>query len=213
MTGAAGRSRECARIGLLLLLCAACAGEDAPETRRSARGMAGGTVGAAADTAAGTVVDTPALERPAAASDSGWSAGTVSVDRSTRAPALLREIRVAAHEDFDRIVLDFGGDALPGYRVEYVDRPVRACGSGEVVELPGDAWLSIELSPAHAHDEQGRATVTNRDLEVSQPAILRVRSTCDFEAIVTWVAAVRSPQVFRVLELDAPGRIVVDVRH
>lgn len=211
--GAAGRWRRCARAGLLLALCAACEREVEPEARRSARGTAGGAVGAAADTAARAAVDTPRPASPGAPTDSGWTAGVVRVDRGTRAPALLRDVRVAAHDDFDRIVLDFGDDALPGYRVEYVDRPVRACGSGAVVELPGDAWLSIELSPANAHDEQGRATVTTRDLPVSLPVILRVRSTCDFEAIVTWVAGVGAPNRFRVLELDAPGRIVVDVRH
>lgn len=145
--------------------------------------------------------------------DSSWTAGIVSVDRDGRGAAVLREVRIAAHDGYDRIVLDFGDARAPGYRVSYVDRPVRACGSGEAVELPGDGWLSIDLRPAAAHDDQGYATVRSRDLATDLPAVLRLRSTCDFEAVVTWVAAVRSPNRFRVTELADPTRVVVDVRH
>src|SRR5690606_40460443 len=61
-------------------------------------------------------------------------------------------------------VFEFPGNGLPGYHIGYIDRPVRQCGSGEVVELAGDGWLEIRMEPAQAHDEQGRATVTERAL-------------------------------------------------
>jgi hypothetical protein len=37
--------------------------------------------------------------------------------------------------------------------------------------------------------------------------------TCDFEAVVTWVLAVSSPEPFRVTRLENPSRVVVDIRQ
>ncbi|MBW3557384.1 MAG: hypothetical protein KY454_10675, partial [Actinobacteria bacterium] len=57
--------------------------------------------------------------------------------------ALLVDVRVGRHKGFERIVLEFEGDDPPGYRVGYIDPPVRADGSGHVVELAGDAFLEV----------------------------------------------------------------------
>jgi hypothetical protein len=37
--------------------------------------------------------------------------------------------------------------------------------------------------------------------------------TCDFEAVVTWVLGLESPNRYQVRELSNPPRLVVDVRH
>jgi hypothetical protein len=123
------------------------------------------------------------------------------------------QVRSARNEGFDRIVFQFAGATVPGYSIEYIDRPVRQCGSGDVVPLPGDAWLSVRMEPAQAHDEQGRATVAERSLSPGLPNILALTSVCDFEGQVEWVAGVRSPSGYRVSELRDPARLVVDVRH
>ncbi len=102
---------------------------------------------------------------------------------------------------------------MPGIHVEYVDEPVRACGSGEAVALPGDAWLEVRITPVHAHTDLGRPTIEERRRAPDLPAVLEIVQTCDFEAVVTWVLAVRSPEGFRLTRLDDPARLVVDVRH
>jgi hypothetical protein len=40
-----------------------------------------------------------------------------------------------------------------------------------------------------------------------------VKSAGDFEAVLTWVAGIRSEQPFRVEVLDSPPRLVVDIAH
>jgi hypothetical protein len=102
---------------------------------------------------------------------------------------------------------------MPGVHVEYVDEPVRACGSGDTVPLPGDAWLEVRMSPTNAHTESGRPTIADRRRATHLPVILEIVRTCDFEAVVAWVLAVRSPEPFRLARLGDPSRIVVDVRH
>ena len=121
-------------------------------------------------------------------------------------------MRTAIHEGYERIVFEFDGP-LPGYHIEYVDQPVRQCGSGDVVDLPGDAWLSIKFVPAYAHTEAGEASVAERDLILNERNLKRIKLICDFEAVVEWVAAVAAPAHFRVLELTLPERLVIDLRN
>lgn len=153
-----------------------------------------------------------ATGRPAAAPPFEGTTGILEVDRDRGGPAVLTEVRAAAHEGFDRVVFELAGPA-PGYRVEYVDRPVLQCGSGEAVAIAGDAWLAVRLVPAQAHDDRGKATAGERERRPGLRVVREIELTCDFEADVTWVIGVSSPNRYRVLELSDPTRIVVDVRH
>lgn len=139
--------------------------------------------------------------------------GATKVKRDGRAPALLREVRSARHEGFDRVVFEFDGEALPGYRVEYVERPVRQCGSGRAVSLAGDARLRVSLRPAHAHDKRGEPTVAERSRRVALTNLIELKLVCDFEAEVEWALGLSSAGRYRVLELREPARIVLDVEH
>jgi hypothetical protein len=168
-----------------------------------------GTPGAAAAPARA-----PGGERPgvatAPASD-GWTAGVVERARPGTHPATLVAVRSGRHEGHERVVFEFAGDAVPGYRVEYIDRPVRQCGSGDAVPVAGDAWLEVRFEPAYAHTDEGRPTVTDRSRRVGFPNLRQLELTCDFEAHVTWVLGLASPMRFRVAVLSAPARVVVDV--
>ena len=142
-----------------------------------------------------------------------WTRGVVHRASAGGGIATLTRVRAAMQNGHDRIVFEFLGNGLPGYRIEYIDRPARQCGSGEAVQIAGDGWLQIRMEPAQAHDEEGRPTITERALSPGLPAIREARLTCDFEGQVTWVLGVASPNPYRVLELAAPPRLVVDVRH
>ena len=152
---------------------------------------------------------------PSAPVRTGSFDGTLEVTEKQRpdlAPALLKEVRAANQEGFDRVVFELEGNAVPGYRIEYVDRPVQ-CGSGEPVELEGEAWLQVRLIPANAHTEAGEPTVRERERRLDLPVLKELESTCDFEADVTWVLGLASRRPYRVQELSSPARLVVDVGH
>jgi hypothetical protein len=139
------------------------------------------------------------------------TAGIVDVVRHG-SPSVLAAVRAARHEGYDRVVFEFTG-GVPGYHVEYVDRPVRDCGAGDPKPIAGDAWLEVRFFPAFAHTEQGQPTVPFNEFQSNLPNVLEVERTCDFEAVVTWVLGTRSPKRYRVLELSDPSRVVIDVRH
>jgi hypothetical protein len=126
---------------------------------------------------------------------------------------VLREVRAASQEGFDRVVFEFEGNAVPGYRVGYVDPPAVQCGSGEAVEVAGAALLRVRLVPAQAHSEAGESTVRERERRLGLPVVQEMESVCDFEADVTWVLGLAARNRFRVQELTGPSRLVIDIGH
>jgi hypothetical protein len=210
-------ARQCVRprrVAALVLVAGGCVADSPPAD-------------SVADTVADSVAGTPAIAPPPGPADTAaaesaepdtariaeWTVRDTRVTVAATGVATLVAVRAAAHAQFDRIVIEFEGAATPSYRLEYVDRPVRQCGSGEAVPLAGDAWLSIQLEPAQAHTEQGEPTVAERSRSPRLPNLLELKLICDFEAVVEWVAAVASPQPYRVAALRSPARLVVDIRH
>ena len=127
--------------------------------------------------------------------------------------AILRELRVGRHAEADRLVFEFEGQGTPAFKLEYVDRPVRDCGTGDPVPVAGDAWLEIAFTGAQAHTEAGEGTSGPRRRSVDQPVVLELVRTCDFEGHVTWVAGVSTPNRYTARVLADPARLVVDVAH
>jgi len=140
------------------------------------------------------------------------TAGTTQKKRDGIQPALLKAVRTGKHEFYDRVVFEFEGNALPGYVIEYVDKPVRDCGRGEVVPVGGDGFLMVSLQPANAHTEFGQPTVRNVQLNPDSK-LKDLKLICDFEAQVQWIMGLSSPNRYRVLELTNPARLVVDITH
>ena len=211
-----------------VVVFAACTNPPAERSEDAAApaGAPGAPDGAAAPVPAGTASQpapgaAPAEETgraiappiPSSGAQEGWTAGnTTRESRASGAPTLVA-VRTARQPGYDRTVFEFAGDELPGYHIEYVDRPVRQCGSGEPVPLPGDAWLLVRFNPANAHTEEGRPTVTDRDQSPDLGLLKRLRLICDYEAYVEWVLALAAPNPYRVLELSGPTRLVLDVQH
>ena len=186
-----------------------------------------GGSGPAATATADGVPDTTAGPPPAATlapADGGATAepafegGRDPVERTSALPgdagdiARLVDVRTGRHEGFDRVVFEFTG-TLPGYRVEYTTAPAEGCGSGLATEIAGAALLQVRMAPAAAHDDDGASTFGPQELTPGLPAILEIESTCDFEAILTWVVGLSEAADFSVTDLVEPLRVVVDVAH
>ena len=155
------------------------------------------------------------LNIPAGADDgdgSEWTAGATDRRGGAKGVAVLREVRTSGHQNYDRVVFEFRGSAMPGYYIEYIDKPVRRCGSGEVAPVRGEGWLKVKFSPAQAHSG-GRSTIRERERILNHRVIREAEIVCDFEADLSWVIGASAPNRYRVLELSSPTRLVVDIRH
>lgn len=152
------------------------------------------------------------VARADTAASAAWTIGITRQDHPVDSVATVTAVRFARHPGFERLVIEFAGSGLPGYAIEYVDEPVRQCGSGDAVYLRGDAVLQIRLEPARAHDDQGAATLSPRRWTPSFPVMFEALVTCDFEAHVEVNVGVGTPNSYRTMELSDPTRLVVDVR-
>ena len=130
-------------------------------------------------------------------------------------PAVLADVRTGKHEGFDRVVFEFKGPEMPGYFIEYIGEPITQCGSGTKIELTGNGGLEIRFSPAQAHTDAGQPTIFFSDNEQnpSFPVVRKLKSACDFEGNVTWVVGVSKANKYRVLTLENPTRLAVDIEH
>lgn len=143
---------------------------------------------------------------------SQWTAGILDRPQPDAPVATLITVRSGTHDGFDRIVFEFD-ERVPGYHTEYIDRPVRKCGSGNTTQVAGDGWLEVRMFPVNAHTEEGQPTVAERERMPNLLVLSELELTCDYEAVVTWVLGVESPNRYQVRELSNPPRLVVDVRH
>lgn len=127
----------------------------------------------------------------------------------------LAAVRVAAHDGFDRVVFEFE-DALPGYRVATTKRPVTEDGSGDTVEVKGDALLEVRFENAGMARIEGERVVPvykgDKRVTTKGELVLEVVDAGDFEGVVTWVVGLQDePAAVRVSTLASPFRLVVDV--
>lgn len=166
------------------------------------------------NSSAPSVTATPPDEAIADTADFEGTTGiTDKKNIGIKANGVMSAVRTARHGNYDRVVLEFLGAELPGYHIEYIGKPVSACGSGNVVPLASDARLEVRFTDAVAHAPEGDATITDRERVLNLPIIKEMKITCDFEGGVTWVFGVISAKKYRVLELKNPTRLVVDIKH
>ena len=193
-------------------------------------GGTGGPAGTASSTSASTSTTAAALPTPGPSATTradeagpsgidamrGASTATVTVAATNRETALLRAVRAARHEGYDRVVFEFG-NVLPGYRVGYVARPVLADGSGQEVAVDGAHVVQVVFENALDADlsqESAPRTYTGPDrLRPGTPEVVELVRTGGFEGRLTWVIGLRDRVDFRVTTLTSPPRVVVDLRN
>jgi len=132
--------------------------------------------------------------------------------RRTGEPALLNALRVTKSSGFDRLVFEFR-ETVPGYRIEYVNRPARDCESGQVRRVDGSARLEVQFFPAQAHAEDGERAFRARELKPALSVVRELERTCDRNGVVTWVVGTKAVNPYRAYELTAPPRLVVQIEH
>ena len=133
--------------------------------------------------------------------------------------ALVERIDLARHEGFDRVVFRFR-NAVPGYRIEYVEPPLREDGSGALVRVEGEAFVLVRMEPASGFDlsvpegelvYKGPRRISGADAGTS--VVRELVRTGDFEAVLSWAVGLSDRVDFRVLTLQDPPRLVVDFRN
>ena len=118
----------------------------------------------------------------------------------------LVKVTVGHHATFDRVVFRVTG-GRPGCSTHFVAQPTQD-GSGATVRVLGSRYLQMSFFPSGAPTFNHLWRVTPRFRTLKQ-----VRSTGDFEAVVSMTAGLRYKAPYRVFGLTGPNRIVVDFKH
>ena len=194
-----------------LLLFAGCGGE----TRRSA--TTGGTTSTATQTQTETQTQTQQAQTSGGIDTlEGAGTGPVTVKATNTQTALLDDVRVARHEGYDRVVFQFS-NALPGYDVRYVDRPIVEDASGKVVSVKGTAVLRVRMENALDADlsksNAPRTYTGPTRFAPGTPEIAELVRTGGFEGVLTWAVGMNDKVDFRVTTLQGPPRLVIDARN
>ena len=205
------RSRTAAALLSVLLaapLLAGCA-EDAPETSASsssptAEESASGAVSESTSAATGE-------EGTAAAPDLPADVEPDTADPSADARVTVSDIRIGAHDGFDRVVLDVGGTGTPGWDVRYVDAAT-AQGSGNPVDVAGDAVLQVTLTGAGYPYDTGVEEYAGGPLTSADTTVLtEVVWDATYEGTSLAFLGTTGQYPFRVYSLTGPTRVVVDI--
>jgi len=158
-----------------------------------------------------------ATSTPAATPCSVAGASTDTATVQSSAPeAAVTDVRYS-DDGCARVVFQFAGDHAPGYTIGYSQPPFSDCGSGASVATTSwgaDQYLQIRLAPSGGVDLSKSANPTYtgpRDIAVDGKTLKHLKTTCDFEAVFTWLAGLSGKHAFKVQSLTNPPRIVVNV--
>jgi hypothetical protein len=143
-------------------------------------------------------------------------AGTLNPSHQGHAAShvvLVQKAEMACCSGFDRIVFTCEGFHHPSWKIRYVHPPIQQCGSGNNIAMTGNAFLQISMDTAQAHTDAGQPTIADRDRHLNCQNLKQLVLTCDFEAKVGFVFGLDSKKPYRVIELQNPTRLVVDVKN
>lgn len=141
-----------------------------------------------------------------------WDTSPVHVAHAVKGTPGIVDLRVGEHPTYDRVVIDMSG-AVTGYDVRYV-AGLHYDPSGEQVPLRGARFIQITLKPATAHDAQGNSIYRGQRLaQYTLPALRGTALIGDYEGVVSFGVSLSRLTTFRVFELHAPDRLVIDLHH
>lgn len=160
--------------------------------------------GSSAPDSAGSATPTPAAA-PAA--------DPAAAEPSRGAALSVTDVRVAAHDDFDRVVYEFGGTGTPGWSIRYVDEAVQD-GSGETIDVPGRSMLEVSLTGTGYPFDTGVQEYSGPNPQDGAGAVTQVRIATVFEGVTqSFIGLSTPPRPVKVSLLSDPVRVAVDVMH
>jgi hypothetical protein len=137
--------------------------------------------------------------------------------------AQLVDVRVGAHDGYDRVTFEFGPPAdgqyfgLPPYQITAATPPITEDGSGEPVDMAGAHFAVLIFQGASGvefNPDGNKLSYTGpKDFRPGFTALEEAKETGDFEAVLSWAFGLNSASCWQVHVLSDPMRVVIDFPH
>jgi hypothetical protein len=125
----------------------------------------------------------------------------------------LVDVRVGEHDGYDRVVFEFD-NGIPEYVLSGAEPPYTQDPSGLPMDVEGSAVLHLSLIGGTRWDTEYEATYDGPlSFEPSFDRLVQLVEAGDFEAVSSWYIGLSGDECVRVLALDAPDRLVIDIEH
>jgi hypothetical protein len=125
----------------------------------------------------------------------------------------LIDVRVGGHDGYDRVVFEFD-NGIPEYILSAAEPPYTEDPSGNPIDVDGDAVLQLvmiggtSVSPDYEQTYDGPF-----EFEPGFTQLVHLVEAGDFEAVSSWYIGLAGDACARVLTLDGPDRLVIDIEH
>lgn len=132
---------------------------------------------------------------------------------ATIARAQITDVRVGTHDGYDRVVFEFAA-GLPEHQLQGAAPPFFRDPSGMEFGVLGSDHLQLTLRGGTKQSETGTSTYAGpTSFHPHFPQLRQLEEAGDFEAQSTWIMGLSDGACVRVLTLDSPSRLVVDLQH
>jgi hypothetical protein len=134
-------------------------------------------------------------------------------NRGTPVHSQLVDVRVGEHDGYDRVVFEFDG-AVPEYILNQASPPYVEDPSGLPVEVEGEAvWQLVMLGGTRVTPDYETTYDGPLSFERDFEKLVHLVEAGDFEAVSTWYIGMTGESCARILALDDPTRLVIDIEH
>ena len=129
------------------------------------------------------------------------------------AVANIVDVRAGTHPGYDRVVFEFQQGA-PELTLDRASPPFTEDASGLPLTVEGDSVLRLTMRGGTKQTDAGTSSYDGfTDQDFDHPALVHLLEGGDFERQSTWYLGLTDESCARVLLLDEPPRLVIDVEH
>lgn len=155
-----------------------------------------------------------ATTEPVPSEDLGpFSCDLPVVEGATVAVANIVDVRVGEHDGFDRVVFEFS-QGTPELTLGRATPPFTRDASGLPLDVEGESFLSLTMRGGTKQTDAGTSSYDGpTEFDPGLSTLVDLVEGGDFERQSTWYVGLTSEACARVLLLDDPPRVVIDVEH
>jgi len=135
------------------------------------------------------------------------------VEDPSVAIANIVDVRIGVHPGFDRVVFEFE-QGTPELTLSRAEPPFVEDASGLPIDVEGSSFLALVMRGGTKQTDEGTSSYDGpTEFSDASPALVQLVEGGDFERQSTWYFGLAGEDCVRVMLLEDPYRLVIDIEH